>query len=119
MPEVTHPIDGQVLLLAGAKASVTLEQLSALVARTQDYLGDHIHRYNRQYECAYDANAAKAYFVEPDHWQSIGTALGFNDRETAAVARTHAEQVRRFGKEQERQEEFEAALEIREAVVIS
>lgn len=119
MPEVAHPIDGQVMLLAGAKASVTLEQLSALLACVQEDLSDRKPRYDRQYECVYEANATKAYFVEAGHWQSIGTALGCNDRETAAVARTHAEQVRRFGKEQDRQEEFEAALEIREAVVIA
>lgn len=119
MAEVVHPIDGQVMLLAGAKASVTLEHLSALVARTQEYLGDRKHRYDRQYECVCEANATKAFFVEPDHWQSIGATLGFNDRETAAVARTHSEQVRRFGKERDRREEFEAALEIRDAVVIA
>ncbi len=119
MPGVSHPIDGQVMLLAGAKASVTLEQLSTLVARAQEYLGDRKPRYDGHYECVYTVNATKAYFVDADHWQSIGATLGFTDRETAAVARAHAEQIRRFGKEQDRQAEFEAALEIREAVVIA
>ncbi len=116
---VTHPIDGQVVLLAGAKASVTLERLSTLLERVQQYLAPRTDDYERQYECVYRNEGVGAFLVEPDHWTGIGTALDLNDREIDAVARTHAEQLRRLAKDAGREAEFETALEIRQAVVVS
>lgn len=117
--EVTHPIDGQVVLLAGAKASVTLERLSTLLGAVQHHLGGHLDEYNRQYECVYEGETLRAFLVEPGHWGAIGEELGLNDRESAAIERTHAEQLRRLGKDRDRTDEFETALEIREAVVLA
>lgn len=117
--EVTHPIDGQVVLLAGAKASVTLERLSALLERVQRHLEPRIDDYDRQYECVSAGDGVRAFLVEPGHWADIGEELDLNDRETAAIKRTHAEQLRRLGKDRDRTEEFETALEIREAVVLA
>ena len=119
MPEVTHPIDGQVLLLAGAKASVPLERLSTLIERVQRHLGPRADEYDRRYECVHEADGVRAYLVDPGHWRSVGDDLDLNDRETDALERTHAEQLRRIGKAIDRKAEFETALEIREVVVLA
>lgn len=119
VPEVTHPIDGQVILLAGAKASVPLERLSTLLERVQRHLESRADDYERQYECVYRDEEDRAFLAEPDHWADIGSELDLNDREIDAVARTHAEQLRRLGKNTDRAAEFETALEIRDAVVLA
>lgn len=119
MPEVTHPIDGQVILLAGAKASVPLERLSELLEQVQRHLAPRRSEYERRYECVSEADGWRAFLVEPQHWKDVGAELDLNERETDAVARTHAEQVRRLGKDTGREAEFETALEIREAVVLA
>ena len=53
-----------------------------------------------------------------DHWVSVGETLGLPEREIDAVRRAHAQQLKRIGSKTDRREEFETALEIREAVVI-
>jgi len=117
--EVTHPIDGQVVLLAGAKASVPLEHLSMLLERVQRHLGSRLAAYERRYECVHSKDGGRAFLVESGHWRGVGDELELNDRETDAIERTHAEQLRRLGKELDRTDEFETALEIREAVVLA
>lgn len=119
MAEVSHPIEGQVFLLAGTKASVPLERLSTLLEQVQDHLGPRVAEYERRYECVYDRNDTYAFLVEPGHWTDVGSDLDLTQREADALARTHAEQVSRLGKDLGRRDEFETALEIREAVVIA
>jgi len=115
---VTHPIEGQVVLLAGAKASVTLTQLSALLERVQKRVQRRREEYARQYE-RIDADGIEYYLVETDYWDRVGERLGFDDRETDAVRRTHEEQFRRDGRRLDRREEFETALDIRTVVAIT
>lgn len=116
------PIEGQVLLLAGAKASVAPGRLPALVRRAAADLRDRRETYRRAYErvvAAEEVDAdADAYLVPPGHWSEVGERIGLDDRETDAVRRAHDEQLRRFGSETGRRDEFETALEIREAVVV-
>jgi hypothetical protein len=58
------------------------------------------------------------FLVPRDHWGAVGERLGLAARERDAVRRAHEEQLRRVGSETGRRDEFEAALEIRSAVVI-
>mgnify|MGYP000085475640 CR=1 FL=1 len=112
------PIDGQVFMLASAKASVDPGRLSKLLGRVQTDLADRRDVYRREFECVFDGDDREVFLVPTAHWETIGDRLGFGERERKAVARTHAEQLRHVGSETDRDEEFETALEIREAVVI-
>ncbi|MFB6103032.1 MAG: hypothetical protein ABEJ73_10760 [Haloplanus sp.] len=112
------PIDGQVFMLAAAKASVGPSTLSDLLARVQADLADRRDTYRREFERVAVQDDREVFLVPTDHWETVGDRLDFGRRETDAVARTHAEQLLRIGSATDRREEFETALEIREAVVI-
>lgn len=114
----THPIDGEAMLVAGAKASVPLERLPVLLEAAQIYLGPRKPEYDRAYECLHGAEGTRTYLVESGHWPKIGAELQLEPREADALARAHVEQLRRLGRRLDRVEEFESALEIRETVVI-
>lgn len=126
-----EPIDGQVLLLAAAKASVPSARLPDLVERAQAELERRLDRYSREYECVYldrDANCTDApvddagvvygFLAERGHWEALGADLGFDRREADAVRRAHEEHLLRIGRRDDRADEFEAALEIREPVFV-
>lgn len=112
------PIDGQVFMLASAKASVDPGTLSELLSCVQSYLDDRRDTYRREFERVVESDDREVFLVPTGHWETLGDQFDTNDRETKAIARTHAEQLRRIGSETGRDEEFETALEIREAVVI-
>ncbi len=116
--EPNHPIDGQVVLLAGAKASVPLERLSELLAETQADLGGRIREYRQRYECVHETPERSVFLVEGDHWEAVGQRLGYERREWDGVRRAHEQQLTRIGRRERRREEFENALEIRDVVVI-
>lgn len=112
------PIDGQVFMLASAKASVDPGTLSTLLGRVQTHLADRRETYRREFECVAESDDREVFLVPREHWETVGDRLELGERERKAVARTHAEQLRRIGSDTDRDEEFETALEIREAVVI-
>lgn len=112
------PIEGQILLLAGAKASVPAERLPALVARVQDDLGPRLNDYRRRSECVHESDGVCYFLVEPGHWKGVADRLAMNRREAEAVRRAHREQLRRLGRREDRADEFDAALDIRECVII-
>jgi hypothetical protein len=112
------PIEGQILLLAAAKASVTPTQLPDLVDLAQERLGPELERYRREYERPYAGEKLEAFLVERGHWEALGEGLGFDDRELSAVRRAHGEQFLRIGRRSDREDEFETALEIREPLLI-
>ncbi|AFZ72297.1 hypothetical protein [Natronobacterium gregoryi] len=119
-----QPIEGQVLLLTAAKASVPSNRLPALVERAQDLLWGELERYRREYEQvavrseSHGPTALEAFLVEWGHWEAIGGRAGFDSRERSAVRRAHEEQFLRIGRRTGREAEFETALEIREPVLI-
>jgi hypothetical protein len=113
-----HPLEGQVVLLAAARASVTLEHLSKLLARAQPALRQRRESYDRQYERLEGSDGVVYYLAETGHWADVGASLGFADREVDAVRRTHTAQFRRDGRRLGRREEFESALELRDAVAL-
>jgi hypothetical protein len=112
------PIEGQVQLLAAAKASIAPHRLPDLLAAVQADLGPRLDDYRRQYEQVHRDDDACVFFVPADHWDAIGERLGFDRRETAAVRRAHEAQLRRVGRRADRRDEFERALDIRTAVVV-
>jgi len=113
-----EPIDGQILLLTAAKASVSPQRLPDLVDLVQADLEPRFEDYARRYEVAFEGADAAAFFVPEDHWAEIGDRLGFDSRETDAVRRAHHEQLTRRGRRDDRLSEFETALEIRNCVLI-
>lgn len=115
---MSHPIDGQVVLLATAKASVTGDRLLSLLGDVQSVLEPELDSYRRRYELADEDDDACCFFVPADHWGTIGGDLELERREYEAIRRAHEEQLKRLGKRQGRREEFETALELRSAVVI-
>ncbi|APW96528.1 hypothetical protein CHINAEXTREME_01535 [Halobiforma lacisalsi AJ5] len=122
------PIDGQVLMLTAAKASVPADRLPDLVERAQTALEADLDQYRREYERVYagpgtdngdeDADRLEAFLVEWGHWETVGEELGFDRRERAAVRRAHEEQLLRLGRRADREDEFETSLEIREPVLV-
>ncbi len=118
MAERRRAIEGQIVLLAGAQASVTLTRLSGLLDRTARYLADRRETYQRQFERLDGPDGTSYYLTDPGHWEQIGPQLGFDDRETDAVRRTHRVQFERDGRRLDRDEEFETTLEIREVVAM-
>jgi len=112
------PLDGEVLLMAGAKASVAPERLPALVDRVQAELGPRIDEYRRRYECVHEDDDRAAFLADDDHWERVGEELGLHRREYDALRRAHAEQVRRIGRKTDREAAMASALEIRSAVVV-
>lgn len=118
-PTTGGPIDGQVLVLAAAKASVAADRLSPLVERAATHLRGRRERYRRDYECVHADGDREIYLVDDGHWEGLGATLGFDARETDAVRRAHEEQLRRVGRRTGRQAEFDHALEIRAAVVVT
>lgn len=119
MGEPNHPIEGQVVLLAGAKASVSLARLSDLLVEAQEYLAEEVENYERRFE-RIDAHGGGVYFLATDdHWETLGTEIGFTKRELQAVARTHKAQFERDGRRMDRKDEFETTLEIRDVVAVN
>jgi len=112
------PLDGEVLLLAGAKASLSPRQLPDLVDDAQAHLGPELARYRREYEAVYEDDRLVVFLVEPDHWEELAATLDLNGRERDALRRAHEEQLLWLGRGTDRKEEFESALEIRQAVVV-
>jgi len=116
--EAVSPIEGQVMLVASAKASVTASRLPGLVRRVQSVLGERVAEYERRHERVF-ATPPDLYFLAPgDHWATLGEELGLDEAETDAVRRAHTEQLRRAARREDREAELETALEIRDAVVI-
>ncbi|WP_458188096.1 hypothetical protein [Haladaptatus sp. NG-WS-4] len=117
--EPTHPIEGQIVMLAGTKASIPLEWLSELLEATQADLGPRLADYRQRYECVHESPERSVFLVEQNHWKTEGRRLGFGRREWDGVRRAHVEQFQRIGRRERREEEFETALEIRTAVLIA
>lgn len=112
------PIEGQVILMTAAKASVAPDALPSLLDAVQDHLGPRLEVYRRRYELAHEDDERALFFVPTDHWGEVGERLDLGRREIDAVRRAHAEQLRRIGRREGRDEEFESSLEIRQAAVV-
>lgn len=112
------PIDGEILMIATAKGSVG-PRVGSLVDHVQDHLVDRLPEYRRRYEAVREADGRIVFLADPDHWEQVGERLALDEREVDAVRRAHTEQLRRIGRRTGRESEFEAALEIRDPVVVA
>ena len=81
------PLDGQVLMIAAAKASVPLHRLPSLVDRVQSDLGPRLETYRRRYEAVHESAERCVFMVPLDHWESVGERLDLTTRERSAVRR--------------------------------
>jgi len=115
----TVPIDGQIILLTAAKASVPPARLPDLLERTSKQVNADLERYRREYERLYKGSTREAFLVSRDHWDRRGAHVGLTEREIAAVCRAHEEQLLRVGRRTNREVEFETALEIRDPVFVA
>ncbi len=113
-----QPIEGQVLVLTAAKASVPPTRLPDLIERTQAVLAPKRDRYRREHERLHATADREVFLVDRGHWTEIGAEVGGSDRDLSAIRRAHEEQVLRIGRRTGREGEFETALEIRDPVVI-
>lgn len=113
---VGDPIEGDVLVLVAAKASVGPQRLPELVDRVAATLDSRT--YAREYERAYATDDRTAFFVEDGHWDEIGARVDLGEREVDAVRRAHHEQLTRDGRRLDRTGEFETALDIRDCVIL-
>lgn len=113
-----EPLDGNAIVLAAAKASVSGELLPELVDRAQATLEPRRDEYARRYECVHEDDTQAVFFVEEGHWADLGQELDLERREWAALRRVHAEHLKQLGGKLGRREEFETALDVREVVVI-
>ena len=112
------PLDGDVLLYTGATASVGPERIEPLLRTAQAYIRENAETYRRGHESAFADDERRILLVPEGHWAEVGADLDLPEREVDAVRRAHAQQLKRIGSKTGRREEFETALEIREAVVI-
>lgn len=112
------PIEGPVFVHAAAKASVPPDRLARLLEDLQADLADRRDRYADGYERVHADDDREVYLVEPGHWEAIGEDRELARREVDAIRRAHREQLLRVGRSAGRAAEFEAALDIREPVVI-
>ena len=113
-----EPVEGQLLLLAAAKASVGPARLSKLVDLVQTELGDDLETYRRRYERIHADDERELFLTDAAHWETLGDRLDLSNREIDAVRRAHREQLLRIGRREDREPEFETALEIRTPVAI-
>jgi len=113
------PIEGQIVLLAGAKASVTVRRLYELVSTAQEAIHERRERYERRYERIDGTDDRVYYLVETDYWNGLCAGLDLGERECDSLRRVHAEQFRRDGRRLDRAEEFESALELRSVVTVA
>jgi len=113
-----HPLDGHVVLKAGAFASVPLSRVDGLLFEAQAHIDRQRAAYGRRFERV-EAAARHYYLAAPSLWAEIGDATGLTDREVDAVERAHEMQFERDGRRLDRTAEFAAALEIRSPVAVS
>ncbi|WP_115864044.1 hypothetical protein [Halorussus litoreus] len=113
-----NPIEGQVLVLTAAKASVGGRRVPDLVAEARRELEPRTEEFRRLYECVHEDEVRAVFLVPEGFWSEVADDLGWTDRERDAVARAHDEQLLRIGRREDREAEFEAALEVRDAVVV-
>jgi hypothetical protein len=113
-----NPIEGQVLVLTAAKASVGGQRVPDLVAEARREIEPQSDDLRRKYECVHEDDVRTVFLGPEGFWRKVGDDLDWAEREYEAVARAHAEQLLRIGKREDREDEFETALELREAVVV-
>lgn len=113
------PFDGTVLQEAAALGSVGPGRLPELLGDVDVHLRGRRTELRRRFERVNRTNERELFLVPEDYWRDLGAELGLADREWKAARRAHERQLLRDGSDLDRRGEFETALDIRSAVVIS
>jgi hypothetical protein len=115
---ITIPLDQSAIVYASATGSIQPARIGPLLRQAQAYLCQLYDEYQRQYECTIETDGRAIFLVPAGHWTTLADEIGCSSRAIDAIARAHAEQLRRLGRQTDRRDEFETALEIRDAIVI-
>lgn len=113
------PFDGAVLQQVANPEGVGPRELPELLEGVEDHLVDCRKSLRRRFECAHSDDHRELFFVPPDYWEGVAAVLDLSPLEKQAVRRSHERQLLRTGAETRRGVEFDAALDIRTAVVVS
>lgn len=113
------PFDAAVLQQAAHADGVGVQALPELLGRVEAHLAGCRESLRRKFERAHRDDQRELFFVPPDYWEGVASVLSLTPREKESVRRAHERQLLRIGAETRRGAEFDAALDIRTAVVVS
>lgn len=113
------PLDRRTIQAGAARTAVSRDELAELVGLAQVELSSNLTTYRRRYECVHEAADRCVFLVEDGHWGAVADHLRLESHEADALRYAHGEQLKRIGRRTGREDEFEAALEIREAAVVA
>jgi len=113
------PFDGAVLQQVANPDQVGPRELPELLGRIEGHLTGCRESLRRRFERAHQDDRRELFFVPPDYWEGVASVLSLSPPEKQAVRRAHERQLLRVGAETRRGAEFDAALDIRTAVVVS
>ncbi|QKY20266.1 hypothetical protein B4589_007690 [Halolamina sp. CBA1230] len=113
------PFDAAVLQQVATADDVGPRELPELLGRVEAHLTDCLASLRRKFESPYADDCRELFFVPPDYWEGVASVLPLTPQEKRAVRRTHERQLLRIGAETRRGSEFDAALDIRTAVIVS
>ncbi|GAB7012075.1 hypothetical protein [Halolamina salina] len=112
------PFDAAVLQQVAGGEGVDPRTLPELLGRVEAHLTDSRASLRRQFESPYSDDRRELFFVPPDYWEGVASALSLTPQEELTVRQAHERQLLRIGAETRRGSEFDAALDIRTAVVV-
>lgn len=112
------PFDPAVLQQVATPDGVGPRELPELLGRVEGHLTGCRESLRRRFERAHRDERRELFFVPPDYWAGVASVLSLTPQEKQAVRRAHERQLLRVGAETRRGAEFDAALDIRTAVVV-
>ena len=112
------PFDAAVLQQVATADDVDPGELPELLGRVEAHLADCRESLRRKFESPYSDDRRELFFVPPDYWEGTASVLSLTPREKQTVRHAHERQLLRIGAEARRGSEFDAALDIRTAVVV-
>ncbi|KPN29497.1 hypothetical protein SY89_00210 [Halolamina pelagica] len=113
------PFDATVLQQVAHGDGIAPRDLPELLGRVDGHLIESRASLQRRFESPYSDDRRELFFVPPDYWDGVASVLSLSDGEKRAVQQAHERQLLRIGAETRRGSEFDAALDIRTAVVVS
>ncbi|WP_435119018.1 hypothetical protein [Halolamina sp. C58] len=112
------PFDAAVLQQVAGSDGVDPRTLPELLGRVEAHLTGSRASLRRQFESPYSDESRELFFVPPDYWEGVASTLSLTPQEALTVRQAHERQLLRIGAETRRGAEFDAALDIRTAVVV-
>ncbi|WP_082224676.1 hypothetical protein [Halolamina rubra] len=112
------PFDATVLQQVAHGDGIPPRELPELLGRVDAHLIDSRESLRRRFESPYSDERRELFFVPPDYWDGVASVLSLSPVEKRSVQQAHERQLLRIGAETRRGSEFDAALDIRTAVVV-